>query len=107
MDVAGVIHLPIVPYKLYIMKHQFEIDFYAICNLILEENKTIEEWAEIESSNMFQEGIYVGGFDGTEMEFTFSVKISGKEYWFQLPLTDISKILRKEIQEIRVTEADN
>lgn len=81
-------------------------DFEEIVNKILTENKTLEEWAEIESDDMFQEGDYVGGFDGTEMEFCFSVFENENEYWFQLPLDDIVKLSNGILIEVELREAD-
>ena len=84
-----------------IMKYIFKNDFIIICTQIISEDKTPEEWAIVESSEMFQEGDYVGGFDATEMEFTFSIYENGKEYWFQLLLiviNDIAKGKKKEVE---------
>ncbi len=88
------------------MIHKFEEEFYEICKEIIAENKSIEEWAEIESDDQFQSVIYEGGFDATEMAFCFSVYIEKQEYWFQLPLKSIHKIHSKNITEIEITEAD-
>jgi len=71
---------------------KFEEEFYEICKEIIAENKSIEEWAEIESDDQFQSAIYEGGFDATEMAFCFSVYIEKQEYWFQLPLTQILQL---------------
>lgn len=55
---------------------------------IIRENKGDEEWSEISSSDWFQSENYCGGFDGIEMEFTFSFyHQDGTEYWFQFPLS--------------------
>jgi hypothetical protein len=85
---------------------QIDTDLREICSQILKEGKVLEDWCEIESDDMFQEGKYVGGFDATEEEFCFSIFIGDEEYWFQLPLDDIPKIVSREINEIEVTEAD-
>ena len=88
------------------MIHKFEKEFFKICNEIIAENKSIEEWAEIESDDQFQSVIYEGGFDGTEMEFCFSVYIEKQEYWFQLPLKSIHEIHNNNIIEIEIIEAN-
>lgn len=87
------------------MLHQINDDFLNICSQIIGENRSVEEWAGIESDDMFQEGIYTGGFDATEMEFTFSVFIDQKEYWFQLPLSIINKIASEEISTVILSPA--
>lgn len=84
------------------MIHEVNADFINICREIIAENKTIEEWIEIESDDMFQKGDYVGGFDGTEEEFCFSVYIDGKEYWFQVSLEKVAEIAFGETDEVNV-----
>ena len=54
------------------MKHYLKSSFLKIANEIIEQHNSLNEWAAIESDDMFQEGIYVGGFDATEMEFCFN-----------------------------------
>jgi len=84
------------------MVHKFEKEFLDICKEIILENKTLSEWALIESDDMFQSGKYEGGFDATAMEFCFSVYLNDIEYWFQLPLDKIPKVYNAEIIEIEV-----
>ena len=88
------------------MTHKFEKYFFDICRRIVLENKTIEEWAEIESDDMFQKGNYEGGFDATGMEFSFCVYINDIEYWFQLTLDSVHKIYSNELTEIEILKAD-
>jgi hypothetical protein len=88
------------------MKHKLSSEFYEICKKIVSENKSNSEWAAIESDDMFQTKIYEGGFDGTELEFVFSVFIESKEYWLHLSLEDINKIHNREIDEVEIVEAD-
>ena len=77
------------------MKLEIDQEFLEICKKIVLENKTQIEWAQIESSDMFQTKNYNGGFDETEMEFCFSYYNSdGKEFWFQLPLSKITDITK-------------
>lgn len=88
------------------MKHKLEIEFYEISKQIVLENKSILEWAEIESDDMFQKGLYVGGFDSIGMEFVFGVFIDNKEYWFQVSLEDMYKINERQISEVDIEESD-
>jgi len=44
------------------MTHLLNENFIKIAREIVDENKSPKEWVEIESSDMFQEGNYVGGF---------------------------------------------
>jgi len=88
------------------MLHKIEKDFLDICKEIITENKTVAEWAEIESDDMFQSGKYEGGFDATGMEFCFSVYIEDVEYWFQLSLDTIYKINDKVIDQIEAVRAN-
>jgi len=88
------------------MIHKLKDEFYSICKEILAENKNVEEWSEVESDDMFQAGIYEGGFDATGMEFCFSLYENEKEYWFQFPLDSVEKFHNKIITEVEVTVAD-
>ncbi len=88
------------------MQHQLKNDFLEIVKRIVNENKTIHEWIEIESSDMFQDGAYVGGFDGIEEEFCFSVYIADIEYWFQLSLEEIKKVDREKGGQVEIRMAD-
>ncbi len=89
------------------MTHRIGNEFIEICKAILAENKTEEEWAETESDSMFQTDHYIGGFEAAENEFCFAVWIDGAEYWFQLPLTDIEKVVTGFITEVEIQNADN
>ena len=88
------------------MKHKLEPEFYQISKKIVSENKTVVEWAKIESDDMFQSDIYEGGFDSTGMYFSFCVFLNSKEYWFQLTLDEIIAINNKQINEVNIEEAD-
>ncbi len=70
-------------------------DLKAICRQIIEQNLSLEQWEGIESDDMFQTSIFEGGFDATEKEFLFSY-FGEKEYWFQLSLTEVSRITNGE-----------
>jgi hypothetical protein len=81
-------------------------DFRAIATEIVDEGKTIDEWAEIESDDMFQRGAYCGGFDATEMQFTFSFfDPGGREFWFQLSLADLNEVATGRIRDVAARPA--
>ena len=88
------------------MEHSVDAEFASICRSIVSERRTQEEWAEIESDDMFQTENYVGGFDATEMEFCFSVWIRGIEYWFQVSHDDIADIAAGNLTEYKIGQAD-
>ncbi|MBN1126823.1 MAG: hypothetical protein JXA82_17590 [Sedimentisphaerales bacterium] len=90
------------------MNFQVDVEFVRICTAIVNQKKGIEEWAIIESDDMFQEGKYEGGFDATEMAFCFSVYIDSSEYWFQLTLEEIRDIAegKRNVIEIHPAQQD-
>lgn len=65
-------------------------------------NKNLFEWRAIESSDMFQTQNFCGGFDATEDEFTFSYFTKNNEYWFQISLLKLDKILKNEMKFIKL-----
>ena len=87
------------------MIHKFEEEFFKICSEIIAENKSPQEWREIESDDMFQYKMYEGGFDGDDMKFCFAVYIEDQEYWFQISLETVQKIHDNTITEIEVKQA--
>ena len=78
----------------------------AICREIIAAGRTESEWAERESSDMFQRGTYCGGFDADEMEFCFDTLIDGTEYWFQFNLQDAARIAVGHAVALEAVEAD-
>ena len=87
---------------------QLEVDqeFMEICQHILGENKSFEEWDEIESDDMFQSQKYCGGYDATEQVFTFSYfESSGKEWWFQVSYEDIASVCNRGLKYLDLREA--
>jgi hypothetical protein len=69
-------------------------ELLTILREIHSQSKSEEEWAAIESSDMFQSASYDGGYDATEQAFCFSYYApDGMEYWFQLTLDDIAAVL--------------
>jgi hypothetical protein len=76
---------------------QIEADEHIreICREIVAQNKSITEWDQIESDDMFQSGPYEGGYDATEQEFLFSYyDATGTEYWFDFSLEIAQKIAK-------------
>lgn len=89
------------------MKVRVDPELINIVREIHAESKTLDEWSEIESDDMFQSNQYCGGFEGTEGAFCFSYFASdGTEYWFQFNLEDVEKILSGEITSIEGRPAD-
>lgn len=81
------------------MEIEIDQEFIEICSRIMNEKKSEEEWALLESSDMFQTKHFCGGYDATEMAFCFSYYDSKTdEFWFQVDLNEVSKILNKEIK---------
>lgn len=69
------------------MKISLSEELVEILEKIKAEKKTLKEWCEIESSDMYQTQHFNGGFDADEEEFTFSYyDDAGNEFWFQFPL---------------------
>jgi hypothetical protein len=79
-----------------IVRHtQIEADDHlrSICRQIIAENKTMLEWDQIESDDMFSDGPFSGGYDATEQEFLFSYyALDEKEYWLGFSLEIAKKI---------------
>ena len=88
------------------MKITLNKDFVSIARTIMAEAKTVEQWSEIESEDMFQQGAFVGGFDATEREFCFSFDNGVDEYWFQISLSALEKVCNGELDEIEVWSAE-
>lgn len=88
------------------MNHLFTHDFVALCKSILAVGKSVSEWALVESDDMFQVGPYEGGFDAGEAEFCFEVIIDGDEFWFQVPLEQITQIASGALISVDVRPAE-
>ena len=77
-----------------------------ILRQILDEGRTPNDWATIESDDMFQSEHFCGGFDATERAFCFSLyHDNGKEYWFQITLEDVGALSAQINGEIEVRPA--
>ncbi len=81
-------------------------EFQRISEDIVVQEKTVKEWAAIESSDMFQSPKYTGGFDADEGEFCFSVYLPSGEYWFQLPIEDVYRVANGERLSVEIRPAD-
>mgnify|MGYP006291209015 CR=1 FL=1 len=85
------------------MEHIIDAEFKELCKEIVEENNSLEEWAEIESDDMFQSKNYFGGFYADEMEFGFTYyDKDDNKYWFKVSLDIIEKILDGEITRVSI-----
>jgi hypothetical protein len=89
------------------IKKEIHIDeqLLSICSNIQKENLSVEEWAEIESDDMFQTENYEGGFDGTEKEFVFSF-YGDNEYWFQMTLQQVKEISSGKLKSVFGIQSD-
>lgn len=67
-------------------------DLRRIAQLIIQEKKSPDEWAEVESDDMFQEGSYSGGFDADEREFCFSYYAPDGDVWFRMSLAGVEEL---------------
>ncbi|MEM1324521.1 MAG: hypothetical protein AAGI23_01130 [Bacteroidota bacterium] len=73
---------------------------------IQQQNKSIAEWKELESSDEFQSAKYCGGFDGTEEKFTFSYFKGKEEYWFELSTDEVDEVLCGSRVKVELRRAD-
>ena len=90
------------------MKIQVDEELAKIFKEILSFNRNSDEWALIESDDMFQSEKYEVGYDATEEAFCFSYyDQSRKEYWFQMNFDELNKIMTRDIKDIVVRSANN
>ena len=89
------------------MKLQIDDELRDLLRGIADQAKSEDEWAEIESDDMFQSENYVGGYDSDESAFCFSCYSQGREeYWFQVDLGEIDRILAGDLSSIEMKPAD-
>ena len=89
------------------MKHKIDPELLQICKEIQVEDKKLPEWSEIESGDWFQTEKYRGGFEAEEQAFTFSYyDKNGEEFWFQIEMDEVGKIVDGQINEIDIIKAD-
>lgn len=74
------------------MQIESDEELRTICREIVACGWSEAEWAQRESSDMFQLGAYCGGFDATEGAFCFEVQLDGVEYWFQFGLDEARRV---------------
>lgn len=88
------------------MKLAIDDEFKKICSEIVSENKTDAEWSEIEAGDMFQSTHYCGGYEDGVFAFGYFgyPDKSDREFWFEVSLSDLKKILAGEIKEIELNE---
>ena len=76
------------------MMHAVDLDLVEICRAIVAANRTAAEWAEVEADDIFQCGMYSGGYDATEDAFCFSCRCTTGELWFQLSLSEVFEVVQ-------------
>ena len=95
--------LPLLPTWRFIpnMNVPLDSEFVGIARGIAAEARSEAEWAEMESDDMFQTDHYCGGYEAEEMAFCFSYYApDGSEYWFQLDLRDIERVVAGELNTV-------
>ena len=83
------------------VKKTIDQNLKKICQEIIDEKKTIQDWIDIESDDYFNDGSYSGGFDSIEEAFCFSFyNEQGEEFWFQISLEDCERIIHGDQKTI-------
>ena len=73
----------------------------SIAESIEKETLSAEEWAAIESGDMFQTQSFCGGYDADDNEFLFSwYAADGTEYYFGLSIAQVMEIASGSRPEI-------
>ncbi|MCG8333086.1 MAG: hypothetical protein MJE63_01110 [Proteobacteria bacterium] len=84
------------------MDIKIDEEFFLICKEIIDENKSEDEWSEIESDDMFQSASYCGGYDADEESFCFSYYDSDKkEFWFQITLKEVKTVVEGKLNILK------
>lgn len=82
-------------------------ELIELLQLIKLEGLSGKEWEQIEASDMFQSENYSGGYDALEAAFTFSYyDTEQREFWFQITLDEIEKIISGEQLQIAIRPAE-
>ena len=84
------------------MELAIDQDLMAICQEIITDNHSEDEWAEMESGDMFQRGRYSGGFDSDDMFFAFSYDEDGSEWCLSLTLQEVQQVVSGEKATVQV-----
>jgi len=74
------------------MEHAIDDELRGICREIQQDNRTAKAWAEIEACDWFQTEHYCGGFDATDMQFTFTFTSARTDYCFGITLEEAVSI---------------
>lgn len=83
------------------MTLEVDDELKAICKQIEAKNLLAEEWCEAESGDEFQSEHFCGGYDADEDAFCFSFYDGNRtEWWFQITLDEVTRILRSEFTGI-------
>lgn len=78
-----------------------------IAQQIVARGWTEHEWADRESDDEFQTSAVVGGFDTTEMAFTFSIYDEERtEWWAQLSLDEMHSLAQGRLADIPLRPAE-
>jgi len=88
------------------VKCEFGKQFFLIVDQIIQENKSLEDWDEIASCDMFEAVYYVGGFEFTEMEFAFSYYLNDNVFWFELWLHEMFKVKNGVWRSVQLRHAE-
>jgi hypothetical protein len=90
------------------MKLKIDQELLSLIAKIQQANLNEDQWAEIESSDMFQSENYSGGYDADDNEFCFShFSLNRNEYWFSFTIEDVEAIINneKKFVEARIPDA--
>lgn len=81
-------------------------EIMPVLEQIAHDDKNENEWALTESKDMLQTEHFTGVFDSMEHVFCFSYRDGGDEYWFQLSLDEVGRIVDGKSSTINVRLAD-
>lgn len=90
---------------------QVEVDdeLRGIAKEIIEQNRTIQEWAAHESGDWFQTPNYCGGYEAeneNEGEFAFAkYPATEKEFWLSFDLKDVNGIADGSTRTVQAYDA--
>jgi hypothetical protein len=85
---------------------RLDADLLAIAALTVRANRTEAGWAAVESDDMFERGLDVGGFDADERAFTFSVYADDGELWVQYTPDEARAIVAGRLSGVRARPAE-
>ena len=71
----------------------------SICQQIINACKSLEEWTEIKSDDLFQTSLFEGGIDTTANILVFGY-YGDEEYSFQLSLDQVRKIYNGDLFDL-------